>query len=354
MRYAYAFIVNHPRMTLAMLSFLILVVLWTAFADLVPSQYERHLRWPLFLTTLAWAPVASLVGMVHPISPKAMKYSLIILGLVTIAIFVISMEILIGAASFTQTIPDQLLWVFPLWAGMVVLIAATWPANFCSKGYLILVVAPLCFIAWITAFFSIPGSSGLGYTVPLSLLVLLLSVGSVVWQIVRSFLWRRLLRIVLVVPSSLGLTTIIVIVTTAIVRGTVPIGLSEPPGAGVFATIAALSLLFSVLSTLSGLVLIGMMRPFARKATVTVIAMWVVMFTMGWFWYLAMDDGLDTFTGEERRVAETALERTTCVGSVWLSPIKKRMINDTTHGQFQVLCHTWWGLPAHLIKGRTE
>ena len=165
----------------------------------------------------------------------------------------------------------------------------------------------------------------------LSALLLLLMNGALVWRMAFAGRIRMPLRCIVVVFASLGLTAAIVVMIIAV---SVVVG-------GIWLWMPAV-LLTSVVLTVPKTVLIGTMRPLGRKITVTVIGMWMMIWVVGWCWYLAMDDGVEAFTGREHLAAERVLnEEKHCPSGPY--PISARVVKDS-NGQCQVLCYQWWGI----------
>ena len=84
-----------------------------------------------------------------------------------------------------------------------------------------------------------------------------------------------------------------------------------------------------------------------RRIMVAVICVWSVTMIGGWIWMGMIDNGLDTFVGQERVVAERAIRDSRCndIG-IGMYPNKVRVIKEE-NGEFRVLGYTWWGLPSN-------
>ena len=161
------------------------------------------------------------------------------------------------------------------------------------------------------------------------------------WRLALAGKPQMFLRYIVVVLSSLGITATIVALVIVIAYLTEPKE-RELPMVTAPATVA---LLISVVVAVLKAVLIGTMNPLGRKIAITGIGMWVMIWVIGWCWYLAMNDGLDAFTGEVRAAAERALNQAHCSRRVWFEPTAARIFKDAD-GQFHVLGHTWWGIPS--------
>ena len=84
-----------------------------------------------------------------------------------------------------------------------------------------------------------------------------------------------------------------------------------------------------------------------QRGILVVLGLWSVIIVGGWIYATRLDDGLDTFMGQERIAAEEALQKSRCndIG-IGMYPAKVRVVKDDS-GVFRVLGYTWWRLPTN-------
>lgn len=105
--------------------------------------------------------------------------------------------------------------------------------------------------------------------------------------------------------------------------------------------IVYLSLIPAVLGTILA------SRSSYQRIIIAVICVWSVIMIGGWIRMRMIDNGLDTFVGQERVAAERALRDSRCndIG-IGMYPNKVQVIKEDTD-EFRVLGYTWWGLPSN-------
>ena len=149
-----------------------------------------------------------------------------------------------------------------------------------------------------------------------------------------------------VVPRSLGALSFI-LVSMPFVGGFA----AGPTGIGAF--VIGMPLYASASLALLASLWIKMLSPIGRKIVVSVLGLWVMYVVMGWFWIVAIDNGLRGFTGDERADAEVALDRSNQIHSQYLFGMEKARVVRDADGQFDVVFYTWWGLKANYqMEGR--
>ena len=84
-----------------------------------------------------------------------------------------------------------------------------------------------------------------------------------------------------------------------------------------------------------------------QRGILVVLGLWSVIMVGGWVYAVTLDDGLDTFMGQERIAAEEALQDSRCndIG-IGMYPGMVRVVKDDS-GVFRVLGYTWWRLPTN-------
>lgn len=259
--------------------------------NIVPIGYEWLLRWILILTTLIWTGMA---GRVWNWDSCLIMAPLVFLAL--ISLFYVSLVVL----------------------GDVVLVVLLLPLHFLSSmpyANLAIVLIYGALVLWI--YLRRNRMSHQGHKV-----AVFHSVGAVAF-------------IVLSIP---------VVGFLALAIGGRPPS-SEPGGAGFITVLfGVIPLYVSFVLALLVVLWIAMMSPIWRKIFVSVVGLWVIYMAVGWFWLIAMDNGLHAFAGEERVTAEVALDK--AERSFFLfDPSKPRVVRDGD-GQFDVVFYTWWGLKA--------
>ena len=342
MRRAYTFIQNHTLLLLAILSLLMVAEMGVAMWNIIPIGYEWLLRWILILTILIWTGMAGRVRLVWDwdswISLLGVSFAPACIVFVIISTLLIPIPV---SGTFL---------VLAVLAAMVIsaLLGLIIPADHSGgKVYWIFVIAPLVFLALIMTYYLIVVFFGSGYwesIVDIYFLLLLGLMGGVLGLLIQ--LHGESMssgRYVVVVLRSLGAAAFVVVWILASI-------VLAATGSSPLSVIAA-SVVFVPLSASSSLALlvawwIGGLPPLWRKIFVSVVGLWVIYMAMGWFWLIAMDDGLRAFAGEERAAAEVATAKSKRNIDVF-DPWKRRVVRDAD-GQFDVVFYTWWGLKARL------
>lgn len=105
-------------------------------------------------------------------------------------------------------------------------------------------------------------------------------------------------------------------------------------------------LLAPIPATLATMLTSALPREYQRRILV-VLGLWSVIMVGGWVYAATLDDGLDTFIGQERVAAEEALQKSRCndIG-IGMYPGMVRVVKDDS-GVFRVLGYTWWRLPTN-------
>lgn len=105
--------------------------------------------------------------------------------------------------------------------------------------------------------------------------------------------------------------------------------------------------LFAPIPATLGTMVTSMLTRRYRYIILAVLGLWSVIMIGGWIRVAQIDDGLDTFIGQERVAAEEALRESRCndIG-IGMYPSKVRVVKDES-GEFRVLGYTWWGLPPN-------
>ena len=93
-----------------------------------------------------------------------------------------------------------------------------------------------------------------------------------------------------------------------------------------------------------GVFLIDKIKKHFLEIVVGMLALSATITIAGWVWVATIDDGLDTFVGQERVAAEDALREAHCDDAVSY-PASTRVVKDDS-GEFRVLGYTWWGFPS--------
>ena len=114
----------------------------------------------------------------------------------------------------------------------------------------------------------------------------------------------------------------------------------------VSAIMPLLVLLAPIPATLGTMVTSMLTRRY-QYIVLVVLGLWSVIMIGGWVRVAQIDDGLDTFAGQERVAAEKALRESRCndIG-IGMYPSKVRVVKNES-GEFRVLGYTWWGLPPN-------
>lgn len=348
MRRSYTFIQNHTLLLLAILSLLMIAEMGVAMWNIVPIGYEWLLRWIFILTILIWAGMVIWTGMAGRVRLVwDWDSCLLFLGLSLATVCIVL--VIFSPILISLPVPDISL----LLAVLAVMVIAAIngliiPADHSGgKIYSIFVIAPPVFLALIMTYHLIVVFFGSGYWESIVdniyFLLLLGLIGGVLGLLIQ--LYGESMssgRYVVVVLRSLGAGAFVVVWILASI-------VLAATGSSPLSVIAA-GVVFVPLSASSSLALlvawwIGGLPPLWRKIFVSVVGLWVIYMAMGWFWLIAMDDGLRAFTGEERAAAEeVASDKSKRYIDVF-DPWKRRVVKDVD-GQFDVVFYTWWGLKA--------
>ena len=341
MRRSYTFIQNHTLLLLAILSLLMIAEMGVAMWNIVPIGYEWLLRWILILTILIWTGMAGRVRLVWDWD-SSLNFLGLSLALACI-VLVITSPILISLP-----VPGIFLLLAVLAAMVIVALIGliTSSDHLGRKVYWIFVTAPLVFLGLINLYYISVVFFGTGYwesIVNIYFLLLLGLVGGVLGLLIQLHSARvSSVGYVVLVLRSLGAGAFVVVFVLAMLVLSA-IGSTSP-----WVIFGALFMVFplSASSSLALLVAwwIGVMPPLWRKIFVSVVGLWVIYVAMGWFWLIAMDNGLRAFTGEERAAAEVALDK--AERSYYTFDPSKRRVVRGADGQFDVVFYTWWGLKA--------
>ena len=344
MRYVPPVLIRYRYPILVLLSLLLISEMVLAGIGPVPIEYEWVLGWLLFLTVLAWAGIAGVIGVGAPVGGDIMKHGgriLIVLSLALFAIFLAPFLFL------SQYIVGLLGWLYGfllivVWTGIVVIVGAISNLEHGMKTYLLIGVFPLLMLLQFEVFWT--------ELLSINLLMLIGDLLSSVLGISRDstgILSWMLALLFIVLSNSL--------VLAAAIRGTmdnprivvalvVAFGISAVAFAAVIGVALLIMdpfiigpLLVALPSSVLGTALIGTMRRPVRNLTVSGISLAVMIITVGWYWYLPIDDGLDSFSGEDRRYAERGLSRTEgCVG------YHAKRVFEGPNGTLLVRGYTWW------------
>ena len=334
MRHIYILILNHPAIVLAMLSLLMIAEMGVVWRSIIPIEYDWLLRWLVILTILAWASMAGMVSVLRITDCEMMRFAYWTLMVVVMATFVMLM--FLGIPFFLYVgVPASIV--------IVVLIGLIAPADHSGMGYSIFIIAPLAFLALINLYhLGVVLSVGLSWFewLPAWNVVMLVGLISGSLALLIHFLGKRVSpdRYIVVVSRSLGALSFILVSTPVVVGLSLNI-------AGIGAFVIVMPLYASAFLALLAAWWIKMLSPIGRKIVVSVLALWVMYVVMGWFWIVAIDNGLRAFTGDERAAAEAVLDRSH-PSQYLFGPDKLRVVKDAD-GQFDVVFYTWWGLKAN-------
>lgn len=156
MRYVPSALIQYRYPILAMLSLLLISEMVLAGIGPVPIEYEWVLGWLLFLTVLAWAGIAGVIGVGAPVGGDIMKHGgriLIVLSLALFAIFLAPFLFL------SQYIVGLLGWLYGfllivVWTGIVVIVGAISNLEHGMKTYLLIGVFPLLMLLQFEVFWT--------------------------------------------------------------------------------------------------------------------------------------------------------------------------------------------------------
>ena len=305
---------------LAGLSLLLIAEMALAGVDLVPIEYEGALGWLMFLTILAWAGIAVVIGVAAPAGGDAPKdapkqrapniyvpdFSVDepggggepkrrghIIWILSPALFATLVLLAIWGANIFQA---QFLLDFirlpyisaliMVWIGMVVIVGATANVESSKKTYLIMNVFPLLALLALSLTFLL---------FPIGALFIILSVPLVIGVVVR----RNEKSWITVAVATVGISVVYFVLYGGVLFigsvvlfaiGPTESYSSDHPGVavGIFASfllgIGLLALTNSVFAT----VLIGTMRRPIRNITVAGIGMAAMILVSGWYWLLSL------------------------------------------------------------------
>ena len=88
MKYTYAFLVKYRYYIFWSLTVLLLTEVVQPLIGIVSFEHERIFVWISFPTLLGWMGIATLIGVVSPVSDRVTKYAYFALTFVSLAIFV--------------------------------------------------------------------------------------------------------------------------------------------------------------------------------------------------------------------------------------------------------------------------
>ena len=341
MRRAYTLILNHTALVLAILSLLMIAEMGLAMWNIVPIGYEWLLRWILILTILIWTGMAGRVRLVWDWDSWPFLLGLSLAPACIVFVIISTLLIPIPVPTIFLILAVLTAMVISALTGLII------PADYSvGKLYWIFVIAPLVFLALIMTYYLNVVFFGSGYwesIVNIYFLLLLGLIGGVLGLLIQLHSESMSSgRYVVIVLRSLGAGAFVVVWILASL-------VLAAAGSSPLSVLSA-SVVFMPLSASSSLALlvawwIGVLPPLCRKIFVSVVGLWVIYMAMGWFWLIAMDNGLRAFTGEERSDAEVALGRKTERYIDVFDPWKRRVVRDAD-GQFDVVFYTWWGLKA--------
>lgn len=115
----------------------------------------------------------------------------------------------------------------------------------------------------------------------------------------------------------------------------------------VSAIMPLLVFLLAPIPAILGTMVTSMLTRRYQYIVLVVLGLWSVFMIGGWVRLAQIDDGLDTFVGQDLVAAEKALRESRCndIG-IGMYPSKVRVVKDES-GEFRVLGYTWWGLPPN-------
>ena len=365
---------------LAALSLLLIAEMALAAVDLIPGvnlipvEYEWALGCLMLLTIVAWAGIAMVIGVSAPAGGNLMKHGVrILLVLSPLALFTI-------IASPLLFLYPYLLVLIMVWIGIVVIVgthantdpitkATSAPSvyrmdasmlagtlqdeqaerntkTFLRRGAFPLLVFLLVALFWTSYLLIYPVfdlldsliDSDLIYDLlaPLGALLFISTTSLVVGVALRRSRLANSPRIV-VVLAAVGISVadfvacigIVAFLYAPIARGI------EAPGLAL-ALMVITPVLLSIVGPVFGTILIGTMRRSIRNITVAGIGMAAMILVFGWYWFLTADDGLDAFSGQERRSAAGALSRG------YSCDTHMRVVFKSGDGTFLVRSYTLW------------
>ena len=333
MRYVPPALIQYRYRILALLSLLLIVeMVVVAGISSVPAEYEYEwvFGWPLLITMLAWAGIASVVSICAPIGGEMLKRGGRIILILSSALFVTSIFSPILEATLFQSAflydlfwqPHLLLFLI-VWIGIVVIFGATIPdidhrSSFketldmsvvlrtisddverSRKIYLLIGVFPLLVVTYTgmlwTAVYSMDIVEGLleplvstdlldELIILLGVLFILLSNSLVIGAVVL----RSPLDVHRVVVAIIALGASIVIFGSAIGVGILLFLSGEQPPASAVSFIVFVPVLWSLTISVFGAMLVGTMRRPIQNITVAGVG--VVAMTLTLAWYLHFTD----------------------------------------------------------------
>ena len=376
---------------LAALSLLLIAEMALAAVDLIPGvnlipiEYEWALGGLMLLTIVAWAGIAMVIGVAPPAGGNLMKHGVrILLVLSPLALFTIIVSPLLFLYPY-------LLVLIMVWIGIVVTVgihantdpitkATSAPSvyrmdastlagtpqdeqaerntkTFLRRGAFPLLVFLIIALFWTFFLLSTTVTDrvwdlldpvwdlldsligiNLKYNVdaPFAALFFVPTTFLVVGAALRRSWLANRPRIV-VVLAAVGISVaafvacigILAFLYAPIARGI------EAPGLAL-ALMVITPVLLSIVGPVFGTILIGTMRRSIRNITVAGIGMAAMILVFGWYWFLTADDGLDAFSGQERRSAARALS------GGYSCDTHMRVVFKSGGGTFLVRSYTLW------------
>lgn len=332
MRYVPPVLIRYRYPILALLSLLLIVeMVVVAVISSVPAEYgyEWVFGWPLLITMLAWAGIASVVSICAPIGGEMLKRGGRIILILSSALFVTSIfSPILGAILFQSAFLYDLFWqphllLFVIvWIGIVVVVGATSDAAtgrkiylrigvfhpapeagftlYSTKTYLLIGVFPLLVVAYSGMLWTAFVSMGLVldllepldlYTDLLINLLYLLGVLFILLSnslVIGAVVLRSPLDVHRVVVAIIALGVSIVIFGSAIGVGILLFLSGEQPPASAVSFIVFVPVLWSLTISVFGAMLIGTMRRPTQGITVAGVGM--VAMTLALAWYLHFTD----------------------------------------------------------------
>ena len=342
MRYVPPVLIRYRYQILALLSLLLIVeMVVVAVISSVPAEYEYEwvFGWPLLITMLAWAGIASVVSICAPIGSEMLKRGGRIILILSSALFVTSifspiLEAMLFQSAFLYDLfwqPHLLLFLI-VWIGIVVVVGATSDAAtgrkiylrigvfhpapeagftlYSTKTYLLIGVFPLLVVAYSEMLWTAFVSMGLVldllepldlYTDLLINLLYFLGVLFIILSttlVIGAVVLRSTLDVPRVVVAIVALGISIVVFGSAIGVGYLLFffpysGYVEPPPASAVSFIISVPVLWSLTISVFGAMLVGTMRRPIQNITVAGVG--VVAMTLTLAGYLQLSDIWEIF-----------------------------------------------------------
>ncbi len=335
-RYTYSTLKEHPYLTVAILSLLVIAEMGLAYLASVPLRYEWLAGWILFLTLLAWVGMVGFTGVIAPVDSKVLLY---------VAPFLVASLLITTVLSSNDWFTLFLISTIVTLSFVLVSIGSVASANYSAKMYSILVVFPLITVSWLWLYlllllgpFEYVGwLVAISYTLAMPLMLGMIALRTILVDRPRT----RFLYIV-VTMFALGASVVAIALPTVWIldSSTITIRWINIIVAPIFTSLhgAVVILAIIVVATIPVPALVGTMRHPYRNIVVSALGLWSVIIFMGWYWVWTMDDGLDAFTGEERVAAERLLREANCAGHS--NPEYRVVKND--RGRLVAELRTWW------------